>query len=294
MPATIRPRRSVLYVPGSNPRALDKARMLGADALILDLEDAVAPDAKGAARQGIVEALAAGGYGKREVLVRVNALDTEWGHDDAAAAAGAGADAILLPKVESAETVRELESYLVACEAPAETAIWCMIETPLGVLHAEEIAWSSRRLGGFVMGTSDLAKDLHCLHTPDRLPFVTSLSLCILAARAHGLAILDGVHLDLKDDEGFAASCRQGLELGFDGKTLIHPRTIDTANEIFAPSADELDWSERIIAAHAEAEAKGLGVVVVDGRLIENLHVENAHRILRLGSMIAELESAAG
>jgi len=293
MPATVRPRRSVLYVPGSNPRALEKARTLSADALILDIEDAVAPDAKETARQQIAQALAAGGYGKREILVRVNGLDTEWGHDDVAVIAKSGADAVLLPKVEGAEAVRELEGYLVACEAPAEMAIWCMVETPLGVLHAEEIAWASQRLGGFVMGTSDLAKDLHCLHTPDRLPFVTSLSLCVLAARAHGLAILDGVHLDLSDDEGFAASCRQGLEFGFDGKTLIHPKTIETANTVFAPSTDELDWSERIIAAHAEAEKEGRGVVVVDGRLVENLHVANARRILSLAAMIGELESGS-
>ena len=294
MAATIRPRRSVLYVPGSNPRALEKARTLPADGLILDLEDAIAPDAKAAARKGILDALAVGGYGQREILVRVNGLASEWGHDDVAAIAKSGVDAILLPKIESAEMVREVEALLVACDAPADMAIWCMIETPLGVLHAEEIAWGSSRLGGFVMGTSDLAKDLHCLHTPDRLPLVTSLSLCILAARAHGLAILDGVHLDLDDDEGFAASCRQGLQLGLDGKTLIHPRTIDTANAVFAPSADELDWSERIIAAHAEAAELGQGVVVVDGRLVENLHVENARRILSLAAMITELESASG
>ena len=294
MAATIRPRRSVLYVPGSNPRALEKARTLPADGLILDLEDAIAPDAKAAARKGILDALAVGGYGQREILVRVNGLASEWGHDDVAAIAKSGVDAILLPKIESAEMVREVEALLVACDVPAEMAIWCMIETPLGVLHAEEIAWGSSRLGGFVMGTSDLAKDLHCLHTPDRLPLVTSLSLCILAARAHGLAILDGVHLDLDDDEGFAASCRQGLQFGLDGKTLIHPRTIDTANAVFAPSADELDWSERIIAAHAEAAELGQGVVVVDGRLVENLHVENARRILSLAAMITELESASG
>ena len=294
MTATIRPRRSVLYVPGSNPRALEKARTLQADALILDLEDAVAPDAKETARRQVLDALAAGGYGRREVLVRVNGLESEWGHDDVAAVAASGADAILLPKVESAEAVRDVEALLVASEAPAELAIWCMIETPLGVLHAEEIAWGSSRLGGMVMGTSDLAKDLHCLHTPDRLPVVTSLSLCILAARAHDLAILDGVHLDLDDDEGFAAACRQGLAFGFDGKTLIHPRTIETANTIFAPSADELDWSERIIAAHAEAQKQGRGVVVVDGRLVENLHVEDARRILSLAKMITVLESASG
>jgi citrate lyase subunit beta/citryl-CoA lyase len=208
--------------------------------------------------------------------------------------AKSGADAILLPKVESAETIRQVEEILADSGAPANLAIWCMIETPLGVLHAEEIAWGSQRLGGFVMGTSDLAKDLHCLHTPGRLPMVTSLSLCVLAARAHGLAILDGVHLDLADDEGFADSCRQGLEFGFDGKTLIHPKTIDKANEIFAPSAEEIDWSEKIIAAHGDATKAGQGVVVVDGKLIENLHVEEARRIIALAAMIDEMQAAAG
>lgn len=292
MAATIRPRRSMLYMPGSNARALEKGRTLAADALILDLEDAVAPDAKETARRRIVEALGAGGYGQREILVRTNGLDSEWGQDDIAAMAKSGADAILLPKVESAEMVRAAEEIMADHGAPAGLAIWCMIETPLGVLHAEEIAWGSRRMGGFVMGTSDLAKDLHCLHTPGRLPFVTSLSLCILAARAHGLAILDGVHLDLADDQGFAESCRQGLEFGFDGKTLIHPRTIEVANEVFAPSADEVAWSEKIIAAHEEATKAGQGVVVVDGRLIENLHVENAKRVVGLAAMIGEM--AAG
>jgi len=291
MAATIRPRRSMLYMPGSNARALEKGRTLAADALILDLEDAVAPDAKETARRQSLEALAEGGYGKREILVRTNGLDSEWGREDIAAMAKSGADAILLPKIESAEMVRQAEEIMADHGAPAGLAIWCMIETPLGVLHAEEIAWGSQRLGGFVMGTSDLAKDLHCLHTPGRLPFVTSLSLCILAARAHGLAILDGVHLDLADDEGFADSCRQGLEFGFDGKTLIHPKTIDKANEIFAPSADEIAWSERIIAAHDEASKQGKGVVVVDGKLVENLHVENAKRIVALAAMIGELEA---
>lgn len=279
----------MLYMPGSNARALEKGRALPADALILDLEDAVAPDAKETARRQILEALAEGGYGRREILVRVNGLDSEWGRDDIAAMAGSGADGILLPKVESAEMVRQAEEVMAEAGAPAGMAVWCMIETPLGVLHAEEVAWGSPRVGGFVMGTSDLAKDLHCLHTPGRLPFVTSLSLCILAARAHGLAILDGVHLDLSDDEGFAASCRQGLEFGFDGKTLIHPKTIDKANEVFAPSAEEIAWSERIIAAHEEATKAGQGVVVVEGRLIENLHVEEARRITALAAMIAAM-----
>ena len=294
MATTARPRRSMLYVPGSNARALEKGRTLPADALILDLEDAVAPDAKETARRQSLETLAEGGYGKREILVRTNGLDSEWGRDDIAAMAKSGADAILLPKVESAETIRQAEEIMADHGAPADMAVWCMIETPLGVLHAEEIAWGSRRLGGLVMGTSDLAKDLHCLHMPGRLPLVTSLSLCVLAARAHGLAILDGVHLDLSDDEGFAESCRQGLAFGFDGKTLIHPRTIDKANEIFAPSADEVAWSEKIIAAHEQASKEGKGVIVVDGKLVENLHVADANRIIELAAMIAELETAAG
>jgi len=281
-------------MPGSNARALEKGRTLAADALILDLEDAVAPDAKKTARRQILEALAGGGYGRREILVRVNGLDSEWGRDDVTAMAKSGADAILLPKVESAEMVRQAEEIMADGGAPADLAIWCMIETPLGVLHAEEIAWGSRRLAGFVMGTSDLAKDLHCLHTPGRLPFVTSLSLCVLAARAHGLAILDGVHLDLEDDEGFAESCQQGLEFGFDGKTLIHPKTIARANQVFAPSADEIAWSEKIIAAHEEAAKQGQGVVVVDGKLIENLHVENAKRIVALAAMIGEMAAPPG
>ncbi|CAA7623824.1 CoA ester lyase [Magnetospirillum sp. UT-4] len=292
MTAITRPRRSVLYMPGSNARALEKARTLAADGLILDLEDSVAPDAKELARAQVCDAVRAGGYGGRELLVRVNGLATPWGQADIAAAAASGAHAILIPKVESADAVRQVEAVMDSAGAPADMAIWCMMETPRGILKAEEIALSSRRLGGFVMGTSDLAKDLHCLHTPMRLPMVTSLSLCLLAARAHGLAILDGVYLDLNDDEGFAAACRQGLEMGFDGKTLIHPKTVDTANAVFAPSAAEIQWSKTIIAAHAEASAQAKGVVVVDGKLIENLHVENARRIVALADQIAALEAA--
>ncbi len=294
MAATTRPRRSMLYMPGSNPRALEKGRSLAADALILDLEDAVAPNAKDEARRQILAVLAEGGYGKREILVRVNGSTSPWGHDDLAAMAKPGADAILLPKVESAEAVRQAEAMLEAAGAPASLAIWCMIETPLGVLHAEEIAGSSARLAGFVMGTSDLAKDLRCLHTPERLPLLGSLSHCILAARGYGLAILDGVHLDLDDDAGFAGSCKQGVELGFDGKTLIHPKTIAAANRAFAPSPEDVEWSIRIIEAHREAVAAGKGVVVVNGMLIENLHVENAQRIVTLADMIGEMEETAG
>ena len=285
--SSIRPRRSMLYMPGSNARALEKGKTLPADALILDLEDAVAPDAKVAAREQVTEAVRAGGYGHRELLVRVNGLATPWGYDDLVAAATSGADAVLLPKVDSADMVRQVEAVLDAAGAPADLAIWCMMETPRGILHAEEIACASPRLGGLVMGTSDLAKDLHAAHTALRLPLVTSLGLCLLAARAAGVAIMDGVYLDLSDDEGFAASCKQGAELGFDGKTLIHPKTLAAANEAFAPSDDEVAFSRKIIAAHDEAEAAGKGVVVVDGKLIENLHVENAKRLVALAEAIA-------
>jgi citrate lyase subunit beta/citryl-CoA lyase len=292
MPKTIRPRRSVLYMPGSNLRALEKGKTLPADALILDLEDAVAPDAKPLAREQVRAAIAAGGYGRRELIVRVNGLDTGWGYDDLAAAAGSGADAVLLPKTETAETVRQAEAVLVANGAPDRLAIWCMMETPRGVLNAQEIAGATARVAGFVMGTSDLTKAIHARHTPLREPMLTSLALCILAARAFDLAIVDGVHLDLNDDAGFEQSCRQGLELGFDGKTLIHPKTIAAANRIFAPAADEVTWARRIIAAHAEAAAQGKGVAVVDGKLIENLHVAEAQRTVALAEAIAALETA--
>ncbi|MPZ09078.1 MAG: CoA ester lyase [Kiloniellaceae bacterium] len=288
-----RPRRSVLYMPGSNTRALEKGRSLPADSLILDLEDAVAPDAKATARTQIAAALTEGGYGRREIVVRVNGLDSPWGRDDVTAMATTGADAVLLPKVETAAMVHELESLMDKAGAPASMGIQCMMETPLGMLNAQQVAGASRRITCLVMGTSDLVKDLQAAHTPQRLPVLTSLGLCILAARACGVAIVDGVHLDLSDEAGFAAQCLQGKELGFDGKTLIHPKTIATANEVFAPSGEEIAWSHKIIAAHAEAMAGGKGVVVVDGKLIENLHVENARRLVALAQAIAELESAA-
>ncbi len=290
---TARPRRSVLYMPGSNARALEKGRTLAADGLILDLEDAVAPDAKETARDQIRDAIKEGGYGERELIVRVNGMDTSWGHDDLAAAAAMGADAVLLPKVESASAVHQAEAILETSGAPNDLAIWCMMETPLGMLHAEEVSEASPRISALVMGTSDLAKDLQCAHTRDRLPFITSLGLCMLAARAAGITILDGVHLDLQDDEGFEYSCRQGAELGFDGKTLIHPKTIDAANKAFSPSPEEVEWSKKIITAHAEASAEGKGVVVVDGKLIENLHVLNAQRVVAMAEAIQEMETAA-
>ena len=289
MPATARPRRSVLYMPGSNPRALEKARGLPADALIFDLEDAVAPDAKEGARATIASALAAGGYGTRERILRTNGLATPWGHGDLAAAAKMQLDGVLLPKVESADAVRQADSVLTGAGAPAELALWCMMETPMGMLRAAEIAGASPRLAGFVMGTSDLAKDLHAAHTRERLPMLTALGLCLLAARAHRLAILDGVHLDLDDAEGFAHSCCQGRELGFDGKTLIHPKQIEEANRAFAPSAAEVAWARKIIAAHAEAVAAGKGLLLVDGKLVENLHVEDAHRLVAMADAIAAM-----
>jgi citrate lyase subunit beta/citryl-CoA lyase len=281
-----RPRRSVLYMPGSNARALEKGKDLPADALILDLEDAVPPDAKETARQQVADAVQAGGYAPREVAIRVNPLDSAWGPEDVRAAAASGADAILLPKVESAGMVQDLARRMAEAGAPEDMAIWTMMETPKGVLHAEEIAAASDRLAVFVMGTSDLVKDLHARHTAERHPVLTSLSWCVLAARAYGLAIVDGVHLDLNDSEGFEASCRQGVELGMDGKTLIHPKTVEPANRIFAPSAEEVDHARRIIAAYREAQEQGQGVAVLDGQLIENLHVENARRLVALAEAI--------
>ena len=292
MTASIRPRRSALYMPGSNARALEKARTLEADVLIMDLEDAVSPDKKAEARATIAAALKAGGYRDREIVIRVNAGDGPWGAEDLAFVAQSGADAVLLPKVEHADQVWFAEEALAMAGAPASLSIWCMMETPLGMLHAEEIAGASPSLGCLVLGTSDLAKDLHALHTRDRLPFVTSLGLCILAARAYGLAVLDGVHLDLDDTKGFEEVCRQGLQLGFDGKTLIHPKTLEPANRIFAPSGEEIAWSRKIIDAHQQADAAGSGVTLVDGKLVESLHVENARRILALAEMIEYRESS--
>lgn len=285
----IRPRRSILYMPGSNSRALEKGRILAADGLILDLEDAVAPNSKELARDQINRAIKMGGYGRRELIVRVNEIGTSWGLDDLKAVATMGADAILIPKVESAGSIQYIEEVITSAGAPNNLTIWCMMETPLGMLHAEEIAHASPRVEALVMGTSDLAKDLHCSHTPDRQGFLTSIGLCILAARAASIAILDGVHLNLEDDEGFKSSCIQGRNWGFDGKTLIHPKTIDIANKVFSPSAEDIQWSKKIISAHADAVAKGEGVVLVDGKLIENLHVINAERLVIMAEAIKTL-----
>ncbi|MGH3864164.1 HpcH/HpaI aldolase/citrate lyase family protein [Actinokineospora sp.] len=283
---TQRPRRSVLYMPGANERALEKAKTLPADALILDLEDSVAPDAKAEGRERVCEAVANGGYGKRELTIRVNGLGTQWHADDLRAAAKAGPDAVVVPKVNSATEVHAIERALEAAGAPDHTAIWAMVETPIAMLRAHEIAAASDRLTVFVMGTNDLAKELHAEHVPGRAPLLGGLSLALLAARATGKVILDGVYNDVKDLDGFAEECVQGRQFGFDGKTLIHPGQIGPCNEIFAPSESAIAQSRKIIEAFEEAAAAGRGVVTVDGRMIENLHVENARRILAVGAAI--------
>ncbi|MFP6696965.1 MAG: CoA ester lyase [Alphaproteobacteria bacterium] len=288
MPDPIRPRRSVLYMPGSNARALEKARALPADALILDLEDAVAPDAKTLARDQVIAALNHGGYAPREVVIRINGSGSPWHAADLSAAAASKADAVLLPKAEGAGQVRA-----VAAALPDGMELWCMIETPLAILHAEEIAAASAKTTCLVMGTSDLATDLNALHTPRREPFATSLSLCLLAARAYGLAALDGVYLDLKDDTGFEAACRHGRQFGFDGKTLIHPRQLAAANKIFAPSDDDIAEADIIVTAFEQAQAAGKGVVVVNGQLVENLHVAAARRLLDLADAIEARQNGA-
>jgi citrate lyase subunit beta/citryl-CoA lyase len=293
MSQTVRPRRSVLYMPGANTRALEKARTLPADALIFDLEDAVAPEAKEAARTNVVLAAESRAYGKREIAIRCNGLGTPWGEADIEAIAKSGADAILVPKVESATQVTHVVSLLDTAGAPTDMAVWAMMETPKGILRAEEIAGAHPRLGLFVMGTNDLVKDMRARHTPMRLPMITALGIGMLAARAHGLAILDGVYNDIQDTAGFRAVCQQGLEMGFDGKTLIHPSQVEPCNEVFAPSAAELEMAGKIVAAFKAAQAEGKGVVTVDGRMIENLHVEQAERALALASAIKELQAAA-
>ena len=289
MTASARPRRSVLYMPGANTRALEKARGIAADCLIFDLEDAVAPDAKVQARANACQAAASRGYGKREIIIRANGLDTPWGNDDIAAIAKSGADAVLVPKVESAETVHKVVALLDAAGAPAAMNVWCMMETPLGMLHSEAIANAHRRLACFVMGTNDLVKDLRARHTPDRTPLLTGLSLALLAARAYGLVALDGVYNDIANLEGFKAACRQGRDMGFDGLTLIHPSQVDPCNEIFAPGEAEIAQARKIIAAFAEAKAQGKGVVTIDGRMVEELHVRQAERAVAMADAIADM-----
>jgi len=289
-PGAPRPRRSVLYMPGARASALEKAKSLAADALIFDLEDAVAPDAKATAREMATAAARSGEYGRREIAIRANGLDTPWGHADLVAIATSGADAAVIPKVESAESVRKAAAILAAAGAPAEMAIWAMIETPLGVLRVESIA-AEPRVAVLVMGTSDLAVDLGAAHTPDRAPFMTSFGLALLAGRAHGAAVLDGVHLNLGDDAEFEAHCRQGADMGFDGKTLIHPKQVGPANAAFGPTEAAVADARQVVEAYETAVAAGQGVATLNGRLIENLHAAQARRTLAMADAIAALAS---
>lgn len=285
MTTQMRPFRSVLYIPGSKDRALDKARGLPLDAIIFDLEDAVSPDAKVEARGTLKTALEQGGYGNRYKIIRINGLDTEWGAQDIAALRDAPADAILVPKVDSAADIDAVQTLL-----GNDTPIWAMIETPAGVLNASEIA-AHPALEGFVAGTNDLAKELNCRTRPDRLPMQMSLQMMLLAARGHDVVAVDGVYNQFKDEEGLHAECEQGRDLGFDGKTLIHPAQIAVTNECFAPSEAELDLARRQIDAFEEVEKTGQGVAVVDGKIVENLHVVTAKKTLAKAAAIAELDA---
>ena len=280
-----RPRRSVLYMPGANTRALEKAKTLAADSLILDLEDAVAPDAKANARKNILAALETG-FGHREAVVRINGLSTPWGLDDLKAFANSKADAIVLPKVESAAQIQEVAKLLHQLNAHPDLRIWAMIETPQAIFRLQEIASSHPLLETLVLGTSDLVKDLHARHTSNRIETQTALSLAILAARAYSLCALDGVHLSLDDEAGLRHACIQGRDMGFDGKTLIHPNQIEMANAFFGPSPEEVAEAEERISAYEAAIQSGAGIAVLNGKLIEELHIQDAKRILVLAKSI--------
>ncbi|WP_146345915.1 HpcH/HpaI aldolase/citrate lyase family protein [Phaeobacter marinintestinus] len=279
-----RPYRSVLYIPGSKPRALDKARGLPVDAIIFDLEDAVSADEKDNARDTLKAALAEGGYGSRVKIVRINGLDTPWGKADAEAVKDMDADVVLLPKVNSAADVDALAAIT------GDLPVWAMMETPRGMLNAAEIA-AHPLLTGMVMGTNDLAKELQTRYRADRLPMMAGLGLCLLAAKAEGLIIVDGVYNAFKDDEGLKVECDQGRDMGFDGKTLIHPAQVDVTNAAFAPSEAEIDLARRQITAFEEVEASGQGVAVVEGKIVENLHVVTAREILAKAEAIIALQS---
>ena len=286
--STYRPRRSVLYMPAANERALEKAKDIQADALIFDLEDAVAPDSKEIAREQACAAAASSEYGNRELTIRCNGLDTPWGKDDVLAAAAAGPAAVVIPKVDGSSYLDEISELLNQGGAPSSTQIWAMVETPIGILHVEEIA-RHERMSVMVMGTNDMAKELRASITADRRALLPYLAMCLLSARAAGVAILDGVYNDIKDESGFKDVCVQGAEMGFDGKTLIHPNQVAPTNEIFSPSLDELDFHRRIIEEFEAAEKDGRGVLTVDGKMIENLHVDEARRALAVADAIAAL-----
>jgi len=288
----IRPRRSVLYMPGSNARALEKAKTLPADALILDLEDAVAPDQKHEARAQVVEAVKAGGYGNREITIRVNGFDTAWYRDDIKAAAIAGANAVLVPKVSTPGDIERAAGDLKAAGAPDGLNLWAMMETPLAMLNAADIAragsQTSPRLTCFIMGTNDLAKDTRARLTPSREPMLAWLSTCIAAGRAYGIDIVDGVYNDFRNEAGFVAECAHGVDIGMDGKTLIHPGQVAPCNEAFSPSADEIEWARKIIAAFELPENSGKGAITVDGKMVELLHAEMARRTVAIADAIAQ------
>jgi citrate lyase subunit beta / citryl-CoA lyase len=293
---TVRPRRSVLYMPGSNPRALEKVRELPADVLILDLEDAVAPEAKLQAREAVVKAIQQG-FGDREVLVRINGLDTRWWVEDIDAAASARPDAVLVPKVSSPRQLQDLAARLVDMGTDPHVRVWAMMETPLAMLNVRDIAAaaldSETRLAGFVMGTNDLAKDTRARLVPGRAPMLPWLMNCLAAARAYGLDILDGVYNDIGDAAGFAAECRQARDLGFDGKTLIHPRQIEPCNEAFSPTAEEVDAARKIIATFDLPENENKAVLQIEGRMVERLHAELARRTVAIADAIAKRKQTA-
>jgi len=282
-------------MPGANARALDKARNLPADCLLFDLEDSVAPEEKNTAREQVMASVAKGGYGPREVIIRVNALSTPWGEEDIRAAATSGADALLLPKVDGPDRLATARAMLARAGAPSDLALWAMMETPLAVIRAPEIAAAAASehhpLTVFVMGTNDLAKETRAALAPGRTPMLPWLSTCVLAARAYGLDIIDGVFNDFSDDEGFAAECAQGRELGMDGKTLIHPRQISPCNAAFSPSAEEIADAREIIAAFDSPENIGKGAISVNGRMVERLHADMARRTVALADAIAARES---
>jgi len=288
---TIHPRRSVLYMPGSNARAIEKARTLPVDAVILDLEDAVAPEAKAAARTQVCEAVSAGGFGPREVIVRINGLDTEWWLEDVNAIVKAKPNAILVPKVSSPDDLEHVADRLVDISADHRIKVWAMMETPRAVLNAREIAAAAKdvetRLAGFVMGTNDLAKDSRAKITPGRAPMLPWLMACVAAARAYGIDILDGVYNDLGNAEGFAQECAQARDMGFDGKTLIHPNQIDPCNKAFSPTPDEVAQARKIIAAFDLPENKNKGVVQLEGRMVERMHADMARRTVAIADAIA-------
>ena len=289
MTLSLRPRRSVLYMPASNARALEKAKTLEADGVILDLEDAVAPEAKSEARAMACASVQAGGFGSREVIIRVNGLDTEWGHADVMAAAQAGADALLFPKISTAAALQACEQALQAVQASTTLKLWVMIETPLALFHLQEIAACARstRLACFVLGTNDLAKETRARLIAGRAPMLPWLMQTVAAARIYGLDVLDGVYNHLQDEAGFIAECEQGRDMGMDGKTLIHPNQIQPANQIFAPSAEEIRQARKIVAAFDLPENQDKGVLPLDGRMVERMHAEMGRRVLAIADSIA-------